>query len=457
MSPCTRDPTMDWVGAGAEGSQRQHQRETPASHSRNRHADRVVTPRILDDLRQVTPHSPQRSHCKRPKDSLDLRYLQPLRFPKKKAASNLTSQSRYPSGSVSYFAQLPRHYPAKDAGEAVPFPVPKAPSGMAFLFSRSKQKTPLELVRSAKEQLKYLSKGDQVEEEPAATVLAPLLARMKLILQGSTGQSDPSHMHLGRPYQGAEAEAIPEQQFQLINALISEDALLPLVVNIQKFTFDGRKDTQFILSAAFRYKHPTAPAQEPIALHHILQSRPQIIIALCNGYEERESSGPCGIVLREALKYDAVAALILYDEKNDLSQPPNLAEVHTDEKAKGTGVFWNFFDWITQSKFSFEVSADAWNTFREVLTRHKEMVATWLETNYDMFFSKYSQKFLQSENYVVKRQSIKLLGELLLDRANYNVMTRYVESSENLRMCMTMLKDDRKMIAYETFHVFKVC
>jgi len=61
-----------------------------------------------------------------------------------------------------------------------------------------------------------------------------------------------------------------------------------------------------------------------------------------------------------------------------------------------------------------------------------------------------------SDNYVIKRQSIKLLGELLLDRANYNVMTKYVDSSEHLKICMTLLRDDRRMINYEAFHVFKV-
>lgn len=61
-----------------------------------------------------------------------------------------------------------------------------------------------------------------------------------------------------------------------------------------------------------------------------------------------------------------------------------------------------------------------------------------------------------SESYVTKRQSIKLLGEILLDRANYNVMTQYVDSGEHLKIIMKLLRDDRKMINYEGFHVFKV-
>jgi calcium binding protein 39 len=83
-------------------------------------------------------------------------------------------------------------------------------------------------------------------------------------------------------------------------------------------------------------------------------------------------------------------------------------------------------------------------------------VATYLETNFDQFFGKYNRMLVQSDNYVTKRQSIKLLGELLLDRANYNVMTKYVDSSEHLKLCMKLLLDDRRMINYEGFHVFKV-
>jgi len=84
------------------------------------------------------------------------------------------------------------------------------------------------------------------------------------------------------------------------------------------------------------------------------------------------------------------------------------------------------------------------------------MIAVYLETNFDLFFSKYNKTLIQSENYVIKRQSIKLLGELLLDRANYNVMTKYVDQGEHLKLCMRLLLDDRRMINYEGFHVFKV-
>jgi calcium binding protein 39 len=83
-------------------------------------------------------------------------------------------------------------------------------------------------------------------------------------------------------------------------------------------------------------------------------------------------------------------------------------------------------------------------------------VTGYLGTNFDYFFAQFNTFLVQSDSYVTKRQSIKLLGEILLDRANYSVMMRYVESGDNLKLCMKLLRDDRKMVQYEGFHVFKV-
>jgi calcium binding protein 39 len=107
------------------------------------------------------------------------------------------------------------------------------------------------------------------------------------------------------------------------------------------------------------------------------------------------------------------------------------------------------------------------------------MVAEYLEENYDrvrlslplsllphitslillpsppQFFSSYAL-LVQSTNYVTKRQSLKLLGEILLDRTNFKVMTRYIANEDNLKMMMNLLKDRSKNIQFEAFHVFKV-
>lgn len=51
---------------------------------------------------------------------------------------------------------------------------------------------------------------------------------------------------------------------------------------------------------------------------------------------------------------------------------------------------------------------------------------------------------------------LQLLGELLLDRHNFTVMTRYISKPENLKLMMNLLRDKSPNIQFEAFHVFKV-
>ncbi|KAI9811775.1 MAG: hypothetical protein M1827_005320 [Pycnora praestabilis] len=307
---------------------------------------------------------------------------------------------------------------------------------MAFLFGRNKQKSSvnIDLAKTVKDLISRLDgTGPPKNEEE----LASALARMKMVLQGTQ-----------------ETDSSPEQVHQLINAMIQEDLLLALAKSIHKLPFESRKDTQVIFSYILRFKPPNSSSPDPFALRYVIQNRPDVIIALCKGYEHRGSAMPCGTVLRETLKHDAIAAIILYDEPKTGGSKVSLASVKYDVPQTGNGVFWKFFEWIDQG--AFEVSADAFTTFRELLTKHKHLVSQYLSTNFDLFFSKYNTVLVQSSSYVTKRQSIKLLGEILLDRANYNVMTAYVDRGEHLKLCMNLLKDDRKMVQYEGFHVFKV-
>lgn len=118
---------------------------------------------------------------------------------------------------------------------------------------------------------------------------------------------------------------------------------------------------------------------------------------------------------------------------------------------------------------SFDIASDAFSTFKDLITKHKTLCAEFLDANYEKFFTVY-QKLLNSQNYVVRRQSLKvcffiiflksllkLLGELLLDRHNFNVMTKYISNPENLKLMMELLREKSRNIQFEAFHVFKVC
>lgn len=307
---------------------------------------------------------------------------------------------------------------------------------MAFLF-RHKSKT--DLAKPTKDLISQLWQSPPPSQK-TEDELVRLLSQIKLILQGTQ-----------------DTESSPEQVAQLVTSMINEDLLYLLAHSIRLLPFESRKDCQSIFSYAFRFKPANSLAPDPPALTHVLHRRPEVIVELCRGYGYKESAMPCGVVLRELLKqHEDVASIILHDESRENERATSIDEIDPREAPaqSGDGVFWKFFPWIDGG--AFEVSTDAFTTFRELLTRHKQLVAVYLENNYDLFFDRYNVHLVQSSSYVTKRQSIKLLGEILLDRANYSIMTRYVESGEHLKICMTLLKDDRKMVQYEGFHVFKV-
>ncbi|XP_064987427.1 putative MO25-like protein At5g47540 isoform X4 [Musa acuminata AAA Group] len=108
----------------------------------------------------------------------------------------------------------------------------------------------------------------------------------------------------------------------------------------------------------------------------------------------------------------------------------------------------------------------------ELMTRHKSTVAEYLSKNYewviDLFLlgleafflifliMEFNSRLLSSPNYITRRQAIKLLGDILLDRSNSAVMVRYVSSKDNLMILMNLLRESSKNIQIEAFHVFKL-
>ncbi len=162
-----------------------------------------------------------------------------------------------------------------------------------------------------------------------------------------------------------ETESSPEQVYTLVTGIVQEDLLHALAVNLWRLPFVACKDAQVIYSYVLRFRPPTAsPTSEPLALSYDINNRPEVLVELCNGYDHKESATPAGTVLREILKSDAAAAIILYDDPNEdgQSNAKGLTGINPEAKQSGRGVLWKFFNWI--DKGSFEVGADAFTTFR---------------------------------------------------------------------------------------------
>jgi len=195
--------------------------------------------------------------------------------------------------------------------------------------------------------------------------------------------------------------------------------------NLPKLDFETRKVVITIYTALLRRN---VEGKHPFVEH--LVSSPEVITQIVAGYKDNNVWQHCGILLRETIRYEALTKLMLSSE-----------------------IFNEFFVLVELPKF--DIAIDAFSTFKELLTKHKEIIAKFLEDNYDKFFEGYT-KLLLSNNYVTKRQSLKLLGELLLDRTNFSVMTRYISQRANLKLMMNLLSDSSRTIQFEAFHVFKV-
>ena len=59
-----------------------------------------------------------------------------------------------------------------------------------------------------------------------------------------------------------------------------------------------------------------------------------------------------------------------------------------------------------------------WFLLQELLTKHKILSADFLEANYDRVFTPY-QHLLNSENYVTRRQALKVSLELIRESSPY--------------------------------------
>ncbi|KAF7731203.1 Calcium-binding protein 39 [Apophysomyces ossiformis] len=266
---------------------------------------------------------------------------------------------------------------------------------MNFNIFKPKHKTPHDIVKHVKESVQRLDGSDK---RKATEDVSKYLVYMKNILYGED-----------------DAEPSPDQVAQLAQEVYSNDILQIL----------AKKDVAQIFNNLLRRQIGSRwPTVE------YLCTREEILFALLKGYEQPEVALHCGLILRECFRHEPLAKVVLYSPK-----------------------FYLFFDYVEMS--TFDIASDAFASFKEIMTKHKQMVSEFLDIRYDEFFEYYKQ-LLTSANYVTKRQSLKLLGEILLDRSNFNVMTRYISNADNLKLMMNLLRDRSRNIQFEAFHVFKV-
>ncbi|CDP00092.1 unnamed protein product [Coffea canephora] len=270
------------------------------------------------------------------------------------------------------------------------------------LFFKSKPKaTPADLVRQTRDLLSHVnsapntfqSQSQNKRQVNMINTIGKLLEDLKFILYGDS-----------------DTQPVASACAQLTEEFFREDTLRLLIICLPKLKLETRKDATLLVSNFLRQK-----VRSRFIACDYLEQNLNLIDVLVGGYEN-----------------------------NDLAR-------HVLESKL---MMKKFFDYVQVARF--EVAADATETFKQLLTRHKSTVAEFLSKNYDWFFVEYNSKLLQSPNYLTRREAVKLLGEMLMHRSNSDVMLQYVSSRDNLRIFMNLLRDSSKNIQVDALRVFKL-
>ncbi|KAJ0034293.1 hypothetical protein Pint_24964 [Pistacia integerrima] len=316
---------------------------------------------------------------------------------------------------------------------------------MSFSFFKpSRPKTPQEVVKATKDSLMALDTKTVVEVKALEKALEEVeknFLTMRCMLSGD-----------------GEVEPNMDQVSQLATEVCKEDVLTLLIHKLPILGWEvSKKGLSPLLVHIVEAKGNGCP---PIPGHSMFW--PSVyVVDVFNlellwemrifklSYDNKEVALNSGIMLRECIKFPSLAKYII-------------------ESAS----FQLFFKFVELPVF--DISSDAFCTFKDLLTRHGSLVSEYLTAHYDEFFDLY-EKLLTSCNYVTRRQSLKLLLEFLLEPPNSHIMKRYILEVRYLKVMMTLLKvcafasvsdkisplfaswkDSSKNIQISAFHIFKV-
>jgi len=276
---------------------------------------------------------------------------------------------------------------------------------MAFLFKRN-PKTPPDLVRALNEQVVKIDTA--YDKRKLQDEISRYLTQIKIILHGDE-DNDPQ----------------PDQIAQLAQEIYQTDVLYYLILNLQHLEFDSRKDVSTLFTTLLRRQIGN---RSPTVDYLVQNSK--ILNLLLKGPEVPEVCLITGSILRDCLKIETLTKIILQDP-----------------------IIWKYFEFSQRG--TFENMTDSFQTLNDAVTLHKKLVSEWFNL-YSTDFIIHINKLISCNNYVTKRQSIKLLSELILTRQNNKFMMEYVNNPENLKLIMISLSDKSKNLQLESFNVFKV-
>ncbi|KAF2531124.1 hypothetical protein F2Q70_00032718 [Brassica cretica] len=297
---------------------------------------------------------------------------------------------------------------------------------MKGLF-KSKPRTPPDIVRQTHDLLAYADRSVSIPDlreskrQEKLSELSKNLRELKLILYGNS-----------------DAEPVAEACAQLTQEFFKGDTLRRLINSLQYLNLEARKDATQVVANLQRQQ-----VNSRLIASDYLESNIDLMDFLVDGFENTDMALHYGTMFRECIRHQILAELskslrelklILYGNNSEAEPVAEACAQLTLEFFKdATQVVANLqrqqqvnsrlvaSDYLESNTDLMDVLVDGYvlDSQHELLTRHKSTVAEFLTKNEEWTST---QSFLN-----------QLLGDILLDRSNSVVMTKY-ESSKTIQI-----------------------
>jgi calcium binding protein 39 len=218
-----------------------------------------------------------------------------------------------------------------------------------------------------------------------------------------------------------------EAEGELLDVLAA-DIPVQLIEKLPLLEFEVRKDVMNMFCALLWTQMPQHVEQQVV---DYLRNHPKSCGLLIDGYRNEEVALHHGVVLRSCARHAQLAEAIL-----------------------ASGKVLDLIEYARQP--SFDIASDAFDTLKCLLFEHKDFAADWLIENSTEFFNRYSTLIENCDDYVVARQSLAWLGELLLNSSFKKVTLVYAGEYKHLKIHMNLLRSNSPAIQFEAFNVFKI-
>jgi len=215
----------------------------------------------------------------------------------------------------------------------------------------------------------------------------------------------------------------PREQQEVAEEIIAQDFISKTLIYLPILGFEARKKVVWIIQFVITNQKEQAV---PYCLKH-----PKLFATLITCYENSDS--------KVVVSYANLLGTVI--------QNKDLCEFIFSDPTY-VNPFFKYMESPT-------AGMDSFSTFKLLMTEHKGVPASdYIKKHYEGFFQLYNG-LLQCNNFPTKVQAFQLLNELLCARINFDVMVRYINDIENLKLVMVALKGGR---AQQTavFHVLKI-